>query len=122
MDVNTMDCSETENIRVKMEAVLDFRVGGESHEDRLDSLAEMFENHTEDITEGTLLGRSITAMTTEFVGGLTTCEALSKMMDILDSNMKPDEMVARMQAIVCTLKGCKMSQEFIKHLASFDNQ
>lgn len=106
IDLNTMCGDETEVIRAKLEAVVEFRVGGESHEDRVDSVSMLLDDHYEDIVKNSFLGGGITSLTTEILDqGMTGGEAIEKIEDILGSDMPEREMLKNISETIERLKG-----------------
>ena len=84
INLNRMLGDESEKIRVQIRAVVDFYVGGENHEDRVDSVKMLLDDHYDDVVKSSFFSNGISSLAMEVIGeGMTNDEALSEIADIV---------------------------------------
>lgn len=84
INLNRILGDESEKIRVQIRAVVDFYVGGEDHEDRVDSVKMLLDDHYDDVVKSSFFSKGISSLTMDVIGeGMTNDEALREIADIV---------------------------------------
>lgn len=67
INLNRILGDPSEKIKVKITAEVEFYVGGKDHEDRVDSVKQLLDDHYDDIIANSYFREGIVSMTTEIV-------------------------------------------------------
>ena len=106
INLNRMLGDESEKIRVQMRAVVDFYVGGEDHEDRVDSVKMLLDDHYDDVVKSSFFSNGISSLTMEVIDeDMTNDEALRKIADIVSFDDRDnDDKVEQIEEVLQSLR------------------
>ena len=106
INLNRMLCDESEKIRVQIRAVVDLYVGGENHEDRVDSVKMLLDDHYDDVVKSSFFSKGISSLTMEVIDdGMTNDEALGEIADIVSlDDLDNYEKVEKIEGILQSLR------------------
>jgi hypothetical protein len=91
---------------VQIRAVVDFCVGGEDHEDRVDSVKMLLDDHYDDVVKSSFFSKGISSLTMDVIGeGMTNDEALREIADIVSlDDIDNYDKVGKIEGILQSLR------------------
>lgn len=106
INLNRMLCDESEKIRVQIRAVVDFYVGGKDHEDRVDSVKMLLDDHYDDVVKSSFFSKGISSLAMDVIGeGMTNDEALREIADIVSlDDIDNYDKVGKIEGILQSLR------------------